>query len=1231
MRAPEKNGEKPIEQVENKRSQKVKLERVSRDTAKPGRTEQIPSQANDLYQAMMENAHLLFALIDKNYKILMVNKAVCKNFRKPAGELIGRKCFQEFEKRDAVCPYCPGTQAMATGRPEEVETEKVRDNGSRFPVCIQAFPNFDSNGAVTGFIEIVQDITERKKAEEKLKQYQFIVESARDAIFFKNLESRYIIANDSTLEVFGLPHQKVIGKDDYEVLANEAEAKKNIEDDKIVFKTGKPIEITKLMTGADGKQCWFQAIKVPQFDDKGRVIGLVGIARDITERKNMEEQIEKLARFPEENSSPVYRVSKDGVLLYANPASREQILEDQTKIGDKIPEKWIGMIKNVYDSGTRQEVEVELNGRIFLFEQVPIIEGGYVNSYAIDITERKKAEEALRLSEEKFAKAFSTSPAAIFITTLKEGRFIDLNEIAIGVFGYTREEVVGHTAKELNMWANYNDRDIVVQNIRRGNAVRDMDARFCRKSGEVFDGIISVDVINIGSTECLISTIVDITERKNMEEALRRNEARYRSSIELTGQLAWTTDSNGEVVEDIPLWRKFTGLSYEETKGSGWTKALHPEDAEHTRQVWGKAVKDKKAYEVEYRLRRFDGVYRDFLTRGIPVFKEDGSIREWVGVNIDITDRKKAEEKLHFTRFTIDNAVDTMVCVDQDARNIDVNDAFCRAVGYSREELLSMTVHDIDPNYSAKIWPEFWEKLKQKGSLTFESCHRRKDGKVFPIEATVTFFKYKGKEYHCGFARDITERKKASKALAQSESKFRSLVEHLPQKIFIKDKNSVYLFSNQNYARDMKITPEEIIGKTDYDFYPKELAEKYRSDDKRIIKTGKIEDIEEKYIENGEDRWVHTIKTPYKDAKGNIIGMLGIFRDITEYKKNQNALKAEQKRLYDVLETMPVMVCLLTPDYHVSFANRSFREKFGEANGRRCYEYCFGRSEPCDFCQTYNVLKTGKPHHWEITSPDGRSIIDAYDFPFTDTDGSPLILEMDIDITERKKAEQKMREGQQQLRSLASELTLVEERERARLAAEMHDESIQSVSISKMKLDELRKSVSNEGLGKKLEEICDLLDKTIKDMRSLIFKVSSPVFEQFGFELAVQDWLFEQVEKKHNIKTEYVTDQQVKSLDKNVALLLFRNVRELLTNIIKHAKGTKIKISVNKVGNDIKVCVEDNGIGFDIVNVLNKAVSEGAFGLFSIRQCLENLNGRLEIKSEPGCGCSITMIAPLNG
>ncbi|MEK7813834.1 MAG: PAS domain-containing protein, partial [Candidatus Desantisbacteria bacterium] len=141
--------------------------------------------------------------------------------------------------------------------------------------------------------QILKELTNVKRAEEKLLLYKFMVDSAHDAIFFKDLQSRYIIANQNTLSAFALSDQEVIGKNDYELMPDREEAKKNVEDDQIVFKTGSLVEITKHMTAADGSQRWFQAIKVPQFDTQGNIIGLVGIARDVTASKLMEIELRK--------------------------------------------------------------------------------------------------------------------------------------------------------------------------------------------------------------------------------------------------------------------------------------------------------------------------------------------------------------------------------------------------------------------------------------------------------------------------------------------------------------------------------------------------------------------------------------------------------------------------------------------------------------------------------------------------------------------------------------------------------------------------------------------------------------------------------------------------------------------------------------------------------------------------------------------------------------------------
>ena len=178
-----------------------------------------------------------------------------------------------------------------------------------------------------------------------------------------------------------------------------------------------------------------------------------------------------------------------------------------------------------------------------------------------------------------------------------------------------------------------------------------------------------------------------------------------------------------------------------------------------------------------------------------------------------------------------------------------------------------------------------------------------------------------------------------------------------------------------------------------------------------------------------------------------------------ELVKSQRHFQQEHQRFFDLLETLPAYLILLTPDYHVTFANRFFRERFGDSHGKRCFEYLFGRSEPCEICGTYTVLKTKAPHHWEWTGPDNRNY-DIHDFPFTDADGSPLIMEVGIDITDQRRTEAALREreeelakSQQRLQQLASQLLLAQEKERKRVAVELHDGLLSELAATKYLLE----------------------------------------------------------------------------------------------------------------------------------------------------------------------------------
>ena len=279
---------------------------------------------------------------------------------------------------------------------------------------------------------------------------------------------------------------------------------------------------------------------------------------------------------------------------------------------------------------------------------------------------------------------------------------------------------------------------------------------------------------------------------------------------------------------------------------------------------------------------------------------------------------------------------------------------------------------------------------------------------------------------------NVTERKRAEEALAGQRKELQVILESVPAMIFYKDKENRFLRTNKAFEDAMGLPKEKLQGRSLFDVYPKDMAEAFWKDDKDVMasRKSKCGIVEPMQTSHG-TRILQTDKIPYFDESGNVIGVIGFAIDITERTRAEEALKkahdelerrveertaalkktwetldTERLRFNAVLDMLPAYVVLLTPDHHVSFANRFFEERFGKSNGRRCYEYLFNRAEPCEICETYTVLKNKKNHHWEWTGPDGRDY-DVFDFPFTDVNGSPLILEMGIDVTDRKRAERR--------------------------------------------------------------------------------------------------------------------------------------------------------------------------------------------------------------------------------
>jgi signal transduction histidine kinase len=236
------------------------------------------------------------------------------------------------------------------------------------------------------------------------------------------------------------------------------------------------------------------------------------------------------------------------------------------------------------------------------------------------------------------------------------------------------------------------------------------------------------------------------------------------------------------------------------------------------------------------------------------------------------------------------------------------------------------------------------------------------------------------------------------------------------------------------------------------------------------------------------------------------------------------------------------------------------------------------------------------------------------------------------EVLQRKKAEELLVAYQADLRSLASQLTLAEERERRRLAVHLHDQIGQSLALSHIKLEELRTSLGDAGSSKlagEVDYIARLLKQAIEETQSLTFKISPPILYELGLEAALE-CLTDQFSQQHGVMTYFECDRQPKPLDENLKVLLFQAMQELLTNVVKHAQARSLKVSMWRQGESLRLGVEDDGVGFNPLVPGYRQGKGGGFGLFSIKERLRPLGGSLEVKSEPGGGTEVVLSVPLD-
>ena len=385
-----------------------------------------------------------------------------------------------------------------------------------------------------------------------------------------------------------------------------------------------------------------------------------------------------------------------------------------------------------------------------------------------EIAERKRAEDALRRSEKKFSLAFQAMPSVLVIASLADGRYMEVNEAFERVMGYRRDEVIGRSSLELNIWQNPEDRAIVLGMLAEGKKVRDLEIGFRSKSGAILVGLYSAEIIEIGTERCLLSLLNDITARKKMEEELRHSEERYRRLYNDTPVMLHSIDPDGRLVSVSNYWLETLGYERGEVLGRRTTEFLTEASRRYaTEVILPEYYRTGSCKEVPYQIVKKNGKILDVLLSAIAERDSEGKVVRSLAVMVDVTERKRAEEarrKSEKKFLTVFQAVPALLGITTlaEGRFIDVNETCTRILGYQREEMIGRTSLELAIWESQADRDRVIRALEEQGTVRdIEVNLRGKTGESFVGLTSAEFIDIDGEQYVLTMINDITARKRA--------------------------------------------------------------------------------------------------------------------------------------------------------------------------------------------------------------------------------------------------------------------------------------------------------------------------------------------------------------------------------------------------------------------------------------------------------------------------------------
>jgi two-component system NtrC family sensor kinase len=481
----------------------------------------------------------------------------------------------------------------------------------------------------------------------------------------------------------------------------------------------KPVEVR--WKRKDGRIIWTEHMISLTRDKNGKLDSLLVIARDITERKQAEVALQESQQFTtsllEYAPHATVVLNSDTSVRYVNPAwERINGWTLKEVVGIKAPYPWwpdefkesfMEPFKETMkqDGGSSEIFAQKKNGEIYWIDMnwVSVKHNGelaYMIINSVDITERKKMEAALKESEEKFSKAFSSSPNPVCIVTIKEGTFLDVNESFLRFCGYSREEVIGHTPVELNLWVSKNDEKKMGKSLKETGKLDKMEIQSRMKSGEIRIGLFSAEEIEIGGVKCITIVITDITERKKAQEALRQSEEKFSKAFQASpNSISISRMRDGKFIEVNDTFLRDKGYTRKEVIGhTGKELKLYANKNDYTNirtilKKQGKFVNRVTRYLTKSGQKRVGLMSAEIINIG-----EEPCM---IVIHADVTKQKEVETKLQAHQKLIDsilaNTPQGVLVIDKDNRVLLTNKALLNIFQLKGRTLKNKLLKEIFP------------------------------------------------------------------------------------------------------------------------------------------------------------------------------------------------------------------------------------------------------------------------------------------------------------------------------------------------------------------------------------------------------------------------------------------------------------------------------------------------------------------------------------------------------